>query len=212
MTDSDRSILQAPLNVPDAVHQVGRALFLYTWLITQANAKGLVCRESGTIAKALEAPEDEVISWSERLAACRLIEVLALPPHFVIKLPLWSGSGLVVTPKPAEKLEKIVLPNRDIGKSLLKLKQTSSEAKQEATDEVSLSINVGDRGAGKGGSDLLAEVRAVIGDHEGIPEILRRYPESMIRTALAKTRATPQDQIKKSRAALFWFLIGKTSK
>ena len=53
---------------------------------------------------------------------------------------------------------------------------------------------------------------AVIGDHAGIPALLRRCPESVIRAALARTRATPAEQIKKTRAALFWFLISKISK
>lgn len=205
-------LLATSLVASEPAHLPGPALSLYAWLMTEANARGIVCRESSSIAKSLDRPETEIVAWCEHLAASRLIAILTPPPHLVVKLPLWSGERAVPTPKSPEKPAKNLLPNRGSEESLLKLSYRSlSQAKQEATNEASSSKYWGDKGLGEGGT-LLRELHAVIGDHAGIPELLKRYPEPVIRAALAKTRATPTDQIKKSRAALFWFLIGKTHK
>lgn len=189
-------LLEAALKVPDRTHRLGRAVFLYGWLITQANAKGIICREYSTIARELEIPEAEGLAWLERLVSCRLVEVLTGPPHLVLKLPLWSAHE----PSAIEKSRK----SSESAGDAREIVPVSSK-QQAAANE-----NIGVGGAGEG---VFAEVANLLGgtDAQEIREQLDQFPEELIRRVIARVRATPERHIRVSRLALFRFLLTKLS-
>lgn len=191
-------IPETPLIAGEPAYLTGAALSLYAWLMTEANARGIVCRESSTIAKSLDQSESEIFAWCERLATARLITILTPSPHLVIKIPLWPAHAAESVASGRENRQQSEPSREYVPVSRLK------PASKAAAD-----INNHGVGVPGGGGDLAAELTATLGAAaaEAIRTHLAEYPARVVRTALARVRATPDEKIRKSRLALFRYLL-----
>jgi hypothetical protein len=194
-----RMLIHAPFQIPDRVHRLGRGVWLYLWLLDNVNVQGMVCRTSQSIAKSLRIPEGEALDWLGRLVGLGLVEVKSPAPHLIVKLTKWSGHA----PVTGQNREEISV-NGDEDLNTVRSVNVSYVESKNRED-----VRHGDGGAGEGADRLLAEVRQTIGDPEGLDTLLTRFSEPVIRRALALTQAKPERELKKSRAALFYFLLKK---
>jgi hypothetical protein len=66
----------------------------------------------------------------------------------------------------------------------------------------------GDEGLGEG-DPILSEMRGLFGEADAadLRPVIAGYPPALVRQALERVKATPSRQIKKSRTALFRFLL-----
>jgi hypothetical protein len=118
----------------------------------------------------------------------------------IISLRFWSGSVTQETAKLSQTAGK--------GDS----RQEEVPVSNSYSNSNAISSNAGDRGQGEG-EKLTHEVRAMLPDvEEGeIKRILARYPQAAIWKALDRVASTPPGRIRKSRTALFRFLLTKFS-
>jgi hypothetical protein len=194
-----RTTLLNPLfGVPDVVHRLGRGVWLYLWLLTAVNAHGLVCRSVRTIANRLHRPEGEILDWLGRLVGLGLIEVRAPAPNLVIKLAMWPGNSRANLPNPSETASQSKHPREFVPVSRLQ------HAGKQAANE-----NIAGGGVPGEGGGLEAELIETLGgtDAASILDSLADVPETLVRKALTRVRATPSEKIKKSRLALFRYLL-----
>lgn len=181
-----RRVIEAPLHLPGGRAVVGDALWLYCMLASAANHRGLVSRQSDRLAQDLELEEEKLAEWLDRLRNAGLIEVYSPKPYLVIKLLKWSdGDG----EEPRNAPYAI---------------RSSSDAAAAAFS--------GQEDGGRGeGEALLQEVLAIL-EETDVDEFRRliqgRSPE-LVRRALDRVRTTPSQQIRKSKAALFRYLLTK---
>jgi hypothetical protein len=194
-----RALLTAPLRVEDAVERLGRSLWLYLWLVTESNARGVVCRTSAAVAGALGVSEAEIAAWLTRLSDAGLVHVLAPAPHLVVKLAMWSGSTASIDENPSPNGENSSVPPAASPAGIEELASMQQQA----------SLLQSNHGVGSPREGVFAEVAEVIGasDAETIRDLLPRYPEALIREALARVQRTPSHRIRKNRLALFRYLL-----
>jgi len=181
-------LLTAPFAIPRAPSSLGRALWLYLWLALRANRTGSVCRAQASLALDLHVSDDDIHSWLERLVETGLVDVSAPAPYLVIKLRFWSGH----TPEPHDS--DSVLPRAHAPGSL----QQNSKKQASSSED-----------GGQGEGDLLAEARRILGTANDIEirDLIRNHPASVVWMALHRVERTPHEQIRKSRLALFRFLL-----
>jgi len=195
----DPEVLTAPMGVGRVVETLGRALWLYHALLLAANRHGTVVRTRMRFAKELSVPEETIDAWLERLVAADLVEQKSPSPYLVLTLRFWSGK---------RSTSKASSPESS-GSSGLRTKEVPVSRQQQlpAADE-----NNGDRGPGEGGA-LLAEARDLLGpgDTDEIADLISRHPAPVVRRAIHRVRITPAHQIRKSRLALFRYLLVKFS-
>jgi hypothetical protein len=111
-------------------------------------------------------------------------------PFLALKLPMWSGNG----PKEANKRASAY-----------------SYSFQQSRDERKAIAEEGDEPSGEG-EVLLREVLATLGetDPTSFRGAIEHYSADTIRTVLDRVRATPPEKLRKSRTAMFRFLLAKT--
>lgn len=208
--ESIRTLLNKPFDIPHGVHELGRGIWLYLWLLANANAKGFVLREADTIADALEVTLEEAMQWLDRLVALKLIEVPGPPPHVVIKIPMWSAEPSRSFPSSGENTPQS--PDALRGVPVSRLQAAKQQAASENIFENLAAASYGDRGLGEG-VDLRELLVATLGAAEAdeIGDALSDYPDAVVRKALDRVRTTPATQIRKSRLALFRYLLTKFS-
>jgi hypothetical protein len=185
--------------VTDAVQKIGDALWLYVRLVAITNGNGQVCRTLDSLAKDLGVKPEQVEAWLVRLVHAGLVGVHVPAPYLVIKLRFWSGSDGEHSAASGENGSNGV-PHRDVPVSSSKLQAAAaSSSKRE------------DGGLGEGGEALLAEVLRVLGETDGAEfrDLLPQFPKPVILKALLRVKTTPGNQIRKSKAALFRYLLAK---
>ena len=194
-----RLALEAALRGNGPIKNLGLAVWLYLMLVLAANDRGLVIRTRDQLAGGLSAAEGEIDTWLSQLSGSGLIKIKSPPPYLVISLRFWSGSA----PQPAFE------SGADSGESGHAMEDVPVSSKLPAAEQGKKS---GDGGTGEGEA-LLAEARAVLGetDTAELPGMLDSYPRPIVRRALQRVGATPERQIRKSRVALFRFLLTKFS-
>lgn len=197
-----RELVSAPLRIPLGVERIGRGLWLYLQLVALANRSGRICRTLDALGKDLGIEASAVSRWLDRLQESQLVEVESPAPYLVIRLRFWSGmedrhgeSGPAVS---------------DQRHAVHEVVPVGSSKQQPAA---SASSKLEDGGAGEGGS-LLAEVLRVLGesDADEFQALLSEFPTTVILKALVRVKTTPESQIRKSKAALFRFLLAKFAK
>lgn len=193
-----RDLLAAPLNVDHGVDRLGRALWLYVHLISITNSRGHICRTLDSLGKDLGIGPDRIRAWLARLVHTGLVTVQVPPPYLVIKLTFWSGGE-----------EQHAGSSEQNGVSHIEVPVSSSKLQAAAA----ASNKAEDGGAGEGGVQLLAEVLRVLGetDPTEFRELVASHPHPIVLKALLRVKTTPADQIRKSKAALFRFLVNKFS-
>ena len=184
-----RRIIEAPLHLPGGRAVVGNALWLYCMLASKANYRGVVSRQSDRLAQDLELEEEKLAEWLDRLKNAGLIEVYSPKPYLVIKLLKWSeGDG---------------------GEH-----HNAPDFVRGSSDAAAAAFSKQEDGGRQGeGEALLQEVLATL-EEAGADEFRRliqgRSPE-VVRRALGRVQTTPAQQIRKSKAALFRYLLAKLS-
>ncbi len=187
------------LAVPEFRSNVGDAVWTYLALIKAANFNGVVSKRSEQVTAALMIDEPALLGDLAKLSDLGLIRTLNPAPYLVIQLSLWPGK--VDPPRvntPAVGSEERVAHGE--------VSVSSSAAAASASQP-----EVG--GQGEGG-DLLDRVLTVLGpeaDVEEMRDLLSAHPEETVRRALQRVEATPARQIRRSRTALFRFLLTKLS-
>jgi len=179
-----RDVLEAPLAVAHGAERLGRALWLYLVLVLAANHRGIAIRSRDRLARELAVPEAAIDRWVDRLVDAKLIDLRSPSPFLVIQLRFWSR----MQPSSA-------------------FLRGSAEAAAAASSKQIIS-KAGDRGQGEGEA-IAAELRRVFGEADAteLQPLVAGRPEAIVRQALERVNATPGWRIKKSRAALFRFLL-----
>jgi hypothetical protein len=199
LAEQNRTLLGAPLRVPNPVESLGSALFLYVAIVLAANEKGLAVRSRSHFARDLAVSEESIDAWIELLVHAKLIRVLSPSPYLAISLGFWSGSSVIEGQNPRQTSGKQAL--RDINA------RGSSKLQQHAA---ALSSNR-DRGLGEG-APTNGEIREILGDPGlDVPALVRGVPAIAVRNALTRVRETPTARIRTSKTALFRYLLAKFS-
>lgn len=198
LSSQTRQLLRAPLKVRDPLPTLGRAVWLYLLLVTLANTRGFVLKTRASLARELAVPEEQIEIWLARLEQSNLIHLVSPSPYLVLSLQFWSGSEPSSSGPSLENSSRAARSHNDV---------PVSSMQQAAADEKNWDGGVGE------GSALVAEARAVLGDADAneISALIAEYPEPIVRRALRRVKTTPAREIKKSKMALFRFLLAKFS-
>ena len=190
---------RAVLDVPDRAHAVGDAIWLYLYLLLEADHQGRLCRKSERIAADLGVEETEVGVWLKRLVDVGLVTVLSPSPFLVTRLAMWSGNKAGAAANQAVGSKPGGAGEEDVPVS------SSSAA--------AASNNNGEDGGRGEGEELLREVLAALdeADPDEFRDLIARFPSETVRGALRRVQATPPGQIRKSKTAMFRYLLGKRS-
>jgi hypothetical protein len=155
----------------------------------KANSERLaMARESDLIAR-LRATRESLQNSLQDLKAAGRIRSLSPLPFLTLKFVSWPNQG----PKSA-----ILQPS------------SYSYTFKHSTDK-SIAIGAEDGGAGEGAT-LLREILETLGESDPTTfrGVLEHYSASTIRSVLDRVKATPQEKLRKSRTALFRYLLAKT--
>jgi hypothetical protein len=194
-----RDLLAAPLAVRGGVERIGRALWLYLRLVEIANTSGHICRTLESLARDLAITPERVEDWLRRLEETGLVLVQHPAPYLVLKLRFWSDHDFESTSTAAS-------PSGDGGYSQRVVPVGSSKLQQP---HAAASKKTEDGGLGEGGRALFSEILRVLGpaDEDELRKLLGQFPEPIVRRALLRVKATPPWEIRKSKAALFRYLL-----
>lgn len=200
MTNHDipRSAIDALFASNLLLPRLASAVRLYLHLARLAAPWGTIIRSRKRLSDDIGVSEHAIDRWVKRLAEAKLIRVQVPSPFFVIRMHFWSGNKVISVEKSTSAGPKA----SDIDNA-----RGSSSKLQEQAAALKGS---GDGGPGEGAA-LIPEVRAVLGDTDAaeVAELLDQYPAHAVRKALNRVRLTPQSQIRKSKAALFRYLLVK---
>jgi hypothetical protein len=189
---TSRAVL-APLQVEQGPDRLGRALWLYLWLVSRANHAGRVCRTVEVIARELAIAEGKAYDWITRLSEAELIQVQGSAQYLAIRLRVWPGKEAenpANGSKTARSQEEVPVGSGS------KLQQPAASSKLE------------DGGVGEGES-LFERVAEVIGKREAeqLSKFIGEFPREVVERAILRVKTTPRRAIRKSRAALLRFLL-----
>lgn len=188
------------LAVPEFRSNVGDAVWTYLALIKAANFNGVVSKRSEQVTPALMIDEPALLADLAKLTDLGLIRTLNPAPYLVIQLSLWPGK---VDPPRANT--PAVSSEPRVAQAEVSVSSSAAAAASASQPEVG--------GQGEGG-ELLDRVLTVLGpeaDAEEMRDLLGSHPEETVRRALQRVEATPARQIRRSRTALFRFLLTKLS-
>ncbi len=197
MTNAERAIATI-LQTPNPVRMIGSAIWLYLTLLQTVNHRGLVIRTRKQLADALMVTEGVVEIYVMRLHQRRLVEIKSPSPYLVISLPEWADSEhetSVNKPHSSDQSRQIALE--------VPVSQLAEAGKKKN----------GVRVSGEGVS-LLAELEREFpgAARADLEQDIATHSPAVVQTALTRVRNTPPDQIRKSRLALFRYLLGKLSR
>ena len=198
VTQLHDSIIGGLLAVPEFRSNVGDAVWTYLALLKVANHRGVVCKRSEQIAAELKTDEPTLLADLAKLTGLGLIRSLNPAPYLVIQLAMWPGKDEApVLSAPAANGAKPVAHEE------VPVSSDAAAAASASKPEVG--------GQGEGGA-LLDRVLAVLGpeaDAVEMRDLVGTYPAETVRRALARVEATPARQIRRSRTALFRYLLTK---
>lgn len=208
-TDRDQrtqALLAAVFRVPGAVRAIGDALWLYAWLVTIANASGLVCRTLLSLAKDLEVGEGHAQAWIGKLVAADLVTVETPAPYLVMKLRFWPGEG----EGEARRDRETTAPAAD---ARIDVPVSSSLLLAAAAEKQSEQAGKREEGGTGEGEQLLAEALEILGEQDAphVRELVAKFPRDVVRRAMLRVKVTPPFLIRKSKLALFRYLLATFS-
>jgi len=185
------------LAVPDLRSKVGDAVWTYLALLRAANHRGVVCKRSDQIAGALGLEEAGLLGDLEKLSELGLVRSLSPAPYLVIQLVLWPG--------------KRDMSDVQVADSAAQQPAVQEEARASSSDAAASATQPEDGGQGEGGA-LLDRVLAVLGpepDANEMRDLVSAHPPDVVERALRRVEATPDQQIRRSKTALFRYLLAK---
>ena len=191
-----RSTIEAPFKVKDSVTRLGRSVWLYLHLLRIANHRGLTMRTLDRLQEELVIPKVTIEDWLLRLSQAKLVQLEAPPPFLVIKLPFWSSH---VDPTNENRGQPSGSEN-----SALEVPVNSKQQAAAAFNQA------GEGGPGEGDA-LVAEVIAALdgSDADEVRGLVAEFPKPVVLKALIRVKTTPSSQIRKSKLALFRYLLAK---
>jgi hypothetical protein len=185
------------LALPEFRAMPGDSVWTYLALLNAANHRGVVCKRSDQMAVTLKADEATVLADLAKLTEVGLIRTLNPAPYLVIQLALWPGRG--ATPEADTPHES---GQRSAAHEKVPVSSSSAAAAASQSE---------DGGRGEGG-DLLDRVIAVLGpgaDPSEMRDLLNDHAREIVERALQRVESTPARQIRRSKTALFRFLLTK---
>jgi hypothetical protein len=193
-----RSAVEAPFTSRNGIDHVGRALWLYLHLIRVANHNGIVMRTAERLSEELVISKQTVDRWLLRLSSSKLIRLEAPPPFLVIKLAIWPGDSDATVISSS-------LPSGPNGHSHSEVPVSSKQLAAAAAFN-----KAGEGGAGEGEA-LVTEVTAALdgADPNEVRSLIADLEKSVVLKALIRVKTTPSSQIRKSKLALFRYLLTK---
>jgi hypothetical protein len=193
--------LDAVFGVPRPADRLGGSLILYLALVRHAGPHGSVISTRARISKELGVEEDRIGRWLSCLVAAGLVRVQSPLPYLVAHLVSWSGENPSERENPSNS-EALSKAHIEDSYSYQSNKQLSGKQ----------AIAIGDGGAGEGVLARLA--REVVGPEveAELPAILAHHSPDHVARALDRVRNTPPEKIRKSKIALFRYLIAKTDR
>lgn len=192
-----RSAVEAPFLAKDPVPSLGRALWLYLHLLRSANRRGIVMRTTQRLQDELVVPTPTIEEWLRRLAESNLILIESPAPFLVIKLPFWS--------------DHVDATGENRGQSSGSIERSHGEVPVISKQQAAAAFNqAGEGGAGEGEA-LLAQVILALGDADAdeVRSLVAEFPKPVVLKALIRVKTTPSSQIRKSKLALFRYLLAK---
>ncbi len=194
-----RSAVEAPFLPKDRIDRLGRALWLYHHLLLVANHRGLVLRTLERLSDELVVPKRQIEEWLRRLTMAKLVHLEAPAPFLVIRLVFWPSSD--DAPR-----EKAGLPSGNSGHSHNEVPVSSKQQSAAAFNKA------GEGGTGEGEALVNEIAQALDGaGSEEVRSLIEEYPKPVILKALIRVKTTPSSQIRKSKLALFRYLLTKFS-
>jgi hypothetical protein len=184
------------LAVPEFRSNVGDAVWTYLALLKAANFSGVVSKRSDQIAAALMTDEPTLLADLSRLSDLGLIRSLNPAPYLVIQLALWPG--------------KVDAPRLVVHAASSEAPVTHSEVSVSGSAAAAASASQPEVGGQGEGGVLLDRVLTVLGpeaDVEEMRDLLGAHPAETVRRALQRVEETPARQIRRSRTALFRYLL-----
>lgn len=194
-----RSVVEAPFLHERAVESLGRAVWLYLQLVRLANPRGLALRTIDRLVEDLAVPEATIQEWLDRLAEAKLIEIHSPAPFLVIKLAIWPEHGVA-------HVENFGQPSGLGG-------PVHSEVPVSSKQQPAAAFNqAGEGGAGEGEALLAQVIQALDGADAGeVRTLIAEFAKPVILKAMIRVKTTPTSQIRKSKLALFRYLLAKFS-
>ena len=170
---------------------------LFEYFRAQANARGLVLASETKLIRELKTSHEAIAAVLSSLESEGRIEVLTPLPYVVLRLRSWPGISTA----------RVHKEQQDSGQ------QRNVHIEVPVSSSVAAAAAIQSRvvgGAGEGEA-LLREVVESLdeADPEEFRTLLEPLPPQLIRRALRRTLATPPSQIRKSKAALFRYLLTK---
>ena len=167
-----------------------------TELVIQAlrrrtNHHGLVIVREDTLLGELRVSSEVLRTAIQNLEESRALEILSPFPFLVLK---WSGTQLNASEK-----------GRNHGHSATP-RYSSYSLNQESIDE-----SIALKAIGQYGDELLEEILTTLGESDPTTfrGVLKHYPAATIRAVLDRVRSTPPESFRKSKTALFRYLLAK---
>jgi hypothetical protein len=211
------------------------AIWLFLYLVLSADRRGRVLdRKIGTIGSEMGIKRDTIIRWLNILRKHGYISTRNTGRALVIQIISWENhlSGLGKWPPQEHKTSNST--NRENptsetafeGPNLLSLGRKSA-CLAGPIDTINKNILNNDidgnssqdlllRTAKRSKSTELAmDIAAALGDHKNLALYIsysKRYPASLLRRVLGEVKEIPPEKIKKSRGALFNYLVQKYAK
>ncbi len=181
-----RGCLDAVFRLEAREQRLASAIWLYLALLRIASRRGLVCRQLEKLADDLGSSADQIQEWLGTLHGAGLIEPTTPPPFLVIRLNFWPGET-------AQTHDSAPAPYSYSSQASRENKSSSNSYSPEGSDV------------------LLKKILSVLGesDPESFRPVLQLYPDDVIRKALDRVQAA--GEIRKSKTALFRYLLGKLS-
>ena len=186
------------LAVPEFRSNVGDAVWTYLALIKAANFNGVVSKRSEQVTAALMIDEPALLADLAKLTAIGLIRTLNPAPYLVIQLALWPG--------------KVDPPHACAPAASSEMRRAQGEVPVSSSAAAAASASQPEVGGQGEGGKLLQRVLDVLGaeaDATEMRELLATHEPELVQRALQRVEATPARQIRRSRTALFRYLLTK---
>jgi transposase-like protein len=190
-----RSAIDALFVHPALYPRLANAVRLYVHLARLATPWGLIIRSRKRLAGDIGVSENAIDRWVKRLAETHLVHVQVPSPFLVIRMRFWSAS-----------VDSRVKESTPAGPEASTRENAPGSSELQQAAAASKSSGVGGLGEGV---PLSADVRAVLGDADAteVAALVDQYPEYIVRKALRRVELTPASQIRKSKLALFRYLL-----
>jgi hypothetical protein len=205
------------------------ALWLYLYLLLHANRKtGVLMRKLATVSRDMGVTRDTALRWLNALRRGGYVETVNTGRSLTIRITRWKGVGRTrpqepepsassrgkyptpwPTPLPRIPPRTGAIPGFDAAGNETK------KQRNKMNDPRGVAGTPGGRGFTGIGAGLRQELLAQelargLDDAAGINlyrSYSARYPEWLLRKALAEVEALPAEQIRKGRGALFNYLV-----